>query len=144
MAAVGATFPTSLMKPRTREPSPGTGKTVDWPMTYEEREPYYTKGEWELGISGRRIDTPLMAPMVQTLSIAAVTAESFRRAAQNCGGQAWPHCGPKCHCDSQPALSGAARVHQLRDVLVTVARSKARSSSAVNSGFPLLEQNRQV
>ena len=22
----------------------------DWPITYEEMEPYYTKGEWELGI----------------------------------------------------------------------------------------------
>lgn len=40
----------------------GTG-FADWPISYEEMEPYYTKGEWELGISGRRIDTPLMAPM---------------------------------------------------------------------------------
>jgi choline dehydrogenase-like flavoprotein len=40
----------------------GTG-FADWPITYDEMEPYYTKGEWELGISGRRVDTPLMAPM---------------------------------------------------------------------------------
>src|SRR5215469_3236640 len=25
---------------------------VDWPITYEELEPYYTKAEWELGVSG--------------------------------------------------------------------------------------------
>ena len=25
---------------------------VDWPMSYEELEPYYTKAEWELGVSG--------------------------------------------------------------------------------------------
>jgi choline dehydrogenase-like flavoprotein len=25
---------------------------ADWPLTYEELEPYYTKAEWELGVSG--------------------------------------------------------------------------------------------
>jgi len=30
---------------------PGTG-LVDWPITYEEMEPYYTQAEWELGVSG--------------------------------------------------------------------------------------------
>src|SRR5205809_376276 len=29
----------------------GTG-LADWPLTYEELEPYYTKAEWELGVSG--------------------------------------------------------------------------------------------
>src|SRR5262245_35133902 len=26
---------------------------ADWPITYEELEPYYTKAEWELGVSGQ-------------------------------------------------------------------------------------------
>src|SRR6476660_6065677 len=30
----------------------GTGFD-DWPITYSELEPYYTKAEWELGVSGR-------------------------------------------------------------------------------------------
>jgi choline dehydrogenase-like flavoprotein len=30
---------------------PGAG-LVDWPITYEQLEPYYTKAEWELGVSG--------------------------------------------------------------------------------------------
>jgi choline dehydrogenase-like flavoprotein len=30
---------------------PGTTLT-DWPITYEELEPYYTKAEWEVGVSG--------------------------------------------------------------------------------------------
>jgi choline dehydrogenase-like flavoprotein len=30
---------------------PGTG-FVDWPITYDELEPYYTKAEWQLGVSG--------------------------------------------------------------------------------------------
>ncbi len=29
----------------------GTG-LADWPITYEELEPYYTRAEWELGVSG--------------------------------------------------------------------------------------------
>src|SRR5712692_1683511 len=33
-------------------PISGTGFD-DWPITYAELEPYYTKAEWELGISGQ-------------------------------------------------------------------------------------------
>src|SRR5713101_7472171 len=40
----------------------GTGM-ADWPITYEELEPYYTQAEWELGISGLRVDSPFVAPM---------------------------------------------------------------------------------
>src|SRR6187551_2171005 len=41
---------------------PGTG-LQDWPITYEELEPYYVQAEWEMGISGERINSPLVAPM---------------------------------------------------------------------------------
>jgi choline dehydrogenase-like flavoprotein len=42
---------------------PGTG-LVDWPITYEELEPYYTKAEWELGVSGETgpFDPPRSKP----------------------------------------------------------------------------------
>ena len=44
---------------------PGTGFD-DWPITYAELEPYYTKAEWELGISGQagasRWDPPRSRP----------------------------------------------------------------------------------
>lgn len=40
----------------------GTG-LVDWPITYAELEPYYVQAEWEMGISGQRIDSPFVAPM---------------------------------------------------------------------------------
>ncbi|MGC4086273.1 MAG: hypothetical protein QM736_30145 [Vicinamibacterales bacterium] len=26
---------------------------VDWPITYDDLEPYYTKVDWEIGVSGR-------------------------------------------------------------------------------------------
>jgi choline dehydrogenase-like flavoprotein len=40
----------------------GTG-IADWPITYDEIEPFYTQAEWEIGISGPNIKTPLLAPM---------------------------------------------------------------------------------
>ena len=40
----------------------GTGM-ADWPITYAELEPYYTQAEWEMGISGQRVNSPFVAPM---------------------------------------------------------------------------------
>jgi len=39
----------------------GTG-FADWPITYAELEPYYTKAEWELGISGLAGSSPFDPP----------------------------------------------------------------------------------
>ena len=36
----------------------GTG-IADWPVSYAEIEPYYTQAEWEIGISGPNLKTPL-------------------------------------------------------------------------------------
>jgi choline dehydrogenase-like flavoprotein len=36
---------------------------ADWPISYEELEPYYTQAEWEMGISGERINSKFVAPM---------------------------------------------------------------------------------
>ncbi len=35
---------------------------ADWPITYEELEPFYTKAEWELGISGLAGSNPFDGP----------------------------------------------------------------------------------
>jgi choline dehydrogenase-like flavoprotein len=42
---------------------PGTG-LADWPLTYDELEPYYTKVEWEVGVSGEQgpFDPPRSRP----------------------------------------------------------------------------------
>jgi choline dehydrogenase-like flavoprotein len=44
-------------------PVAGTG-LADWPITYRDLEPYYTKAEWELGISGEPgpLDPPRSKP----------------------------------------------------------------------------------
>ena len=36
---------------------------ADWPVSYAEMEPYYTQAEWEIGVSGQRLDSPFIAPM---------------------------------------------------------------------------------
>jgi choline dehydrogenase-like flavoprotein len=38
-------------------PIAGTG-FADWPVTYKELEPYYTKVEWEIGVSGLAGSSP--------------------------------------------------------------------------------------
>ncbi len=35
---------------------------VDWPLTYDDLEPYYTRYEWEFGISGLSGDNPFAGP----------------------------------------------------------------------------------
>src|SRR5713101_5449343 len=45
----------------TRGEVPGTGLD-DWPISYAELEPYYTKAEWELGISGLAGSNPFDPP----------------------------------------------------------------------------------
>ncbi len=66
----------------------GTG-LADWPITYEELEPYYTQAEWEMGISGQRIDSPFVAPMSKEYPVPPVPLKAsgalFNRAAAKLG-----------------------------------------------------------
>ncbi len=66
----------------------GTG-LADWPITYEELEPYYVQAEWEMGISGLRVDTPFVAPMSKDYPVPPVPAKSsgalFELAAEKLG-----------------------------------------------------------
>jgi len=53
----------------------GTGM-ADWPITYEELEPYYTQAEWEMGVSGLRVNTPFLAPMSKDYPVPPVPLKS--------------------------------------------------------------------
>jgi choline dehydrogenase-like flavoprotein len=53
----------------------GTGM-ADWPITYEELEPYYTQAEWEMGISGLRVDSPFLAPMTKDYPVPPMPLKS--------------------------------------------------------------------
>ena len=55
-------LPWEFKEASTVGPIAGTG-LADWPITYEELEPYYTQAEWEMGIAGERINSKFVAPM---------------------------------------------------------------------------------
>jgi choline dehydrogenase-like flavoprotein len=52
------------------------GSTLaDWPITYDELEPYYEKAEWELGVSGDVSNDPFKGPRKRPLPMPPVTPE---------------------------------------------------------------------
>ncbi len=54
---------------------PGTG-LADWPISYQELEPYYVQAEWEMGISGQRVSSPFVAPMSKDYPVPPVPLKS--------------------------------------------------------------------
>jgi len=69
-------------------PIAGSG-LADWPITYEELEPYYTQAEWEMGISGKRVNSPFVAPMSKDYPVGPVPIKAsgalFEVAAEKLG-----------------------------------------------------------
>jgi choline dehydrogenase-like flavoprotein len=76
-------------KEATHEGTLAGSGLADWPITYEELEPYYTKAEWEIGISGQRVDSPLFSPMSKDYPVPPLPQKSsgalFRNAAAKLG-----------------------------------------------------------
>ena len=73
----------------------GTG-LEDWPLTYDELEPYYTKAEWDLGISGE--PGPFDPPRSRPYPVPALPVKSsgvlFERGAKALGLN--PQVAPMC------------------------------------------------
>ena len=74
-------------------PIAGTG-FADWPITYADLEPYYTKAEWELGISGLAGSSPFDPPRSKPYPLPPLPVKSsgvlFERAARKLGWHAFP------------------------------------------------------
>ncbi|HKI12282.1 MAG TPA: GMC family oxidoreductase [Candidatus Acidoferrum sp.] len=72
---------------------PGTGFT-DWPITYADLEPYYTKVEWEVGVSGLAGASPFDPPRSKPYPMPALPVKSsgvlFERAARKLGYHPFP------------------------------------------------------
>jgi choline dehydrogenase-like flavoprotein len=85
---------------------------ADWPISYEELEPYYTQAEWELGISGQRVSSPFVAPMSKEYPVPAMPLKSsgalFNTAASKLGLTVVP--GPLAII-SRPYMGRAACVN---------------------------------
>lgn len=72
---------------------PGTG-FADWPITYDELEPYYTKVEWEVGVSGLAGACPTDPPRSKPYPMPPLPVKSsgvlFERGARKLGLHPYP------------------------------------------------------
>jgi len=70
---------------------PGTA-LADWPITYEELEPYYAKAEWELGVSGEPgpFDPPRSRPYPMPPLPVKSSGVLFERGARKLGLHPYP------------------------------------------------------
>ncbi len=72
---------------------PGTG-FADWPITYQELEPYYTKVEWEVGVSGLGFASPFDPPRSKPYPMPPLPVKSsgvlLERGARKLGLHAFP------------------------------------------------------
>ena len=67
---------------------------ADWPITYDELEPFYTKAEWELGISGVAGSNPFDGPRSKPYPLPPMPVKSsgvlFERGAKKLGLHPFP------------------------------------------------------
>ncbi|PWU07369.1 MAG: hypothetical protein C5B51_10135 [Terriglobia bacterium] len=84
----------------------------DWPITYDELEPYYTRAEWELGISGLGGSNPFDGPRSKPYPLPPMPVKSsgvlFESASKKLGLHPFP--APVAVL-SQPYRGRAACVH---------------------------------
>ncbi len=84
----------------------------DWPITYDELEPYYTKAEWDLGISGLGGSNPFDGPRSKPYPLPPMPVKSsgvlFDRAAKKLGLHPFP---APVAVISKPYRGRAACVH---------------------------------
>ncbi|MCX6603768.1 MAG: GMC family oxidoreductase [Acidobacteria bacterium] len=62
----------------------------DWPVTYDELEPYYTKAEWELGISGLAGANPFEGPRSKPYPLPPLPVKSSGVATKKLGLHPFP------------------------------------------------------
>jgi len=71
----------------------GTG-FADWPITYTDLEPYYTKAEWDLGVSGQAGVSPFDPPRSKPYPLPPMPVKSsgviFEQAARKLGYHPFP------------------------------------------------------
>jgi choline dehydrogenase-like flavoprotein len=123
----------------------------DWPITYDDLEPYYTKAEWDLGISGLGGSNPFDGPRSKPYPLPPMPVKSsgmlFERGAKKLGLHPFPaplavisqqyrgrpgciHCG---YCESFGCEVGAksSTLAALIPAAVKTGRAEIRPNSYV-------------
>ena len=87
-------FPEIEFERATRLGVPEGSSVADWPITYKELEPYYTKVEWEIGVSGKA-GNPFEAWRSKAYPMPPLPITSggvlCERSAKKLGWLAWPN-----------------------------------------------------
>ncbi len=121
-----------------RGPIAGTG-FADWPLTYAEMEPYYSKVEWEIGVSGLAGASPFDPPRTKPYPLPPLPVKSsgviFERAAWKLGWHPFP--APMAIL-SQPYRGRAACIHCGR--CLGFGCEVGAKSSTLASVIPLAQQ----
>lgn len=135
---------------------PGTG-FADWPITYADLEPYYTKAEYDIGVSGLAGVNPLEGPRSKPYPLPPMPVKSsgvlFERGARKLGLHPFPapvailsqnyhgrlacqHCGycPRFGCEFGSKSSSLATV-------IRMAESTRRCEVRANSYVSRIETN---
>lgn len=86
-------FPEVEFHQATRYGVPAGSSVADWPITYADLEPYYTKVEWEIGVSGLA-GNPFEPPRTKGYPLPPLPIKSegvlLERAAKKLGYTPWP------------------------------------------------------
>lgn len=86
-------FPELEFEQATRFGVPDGSSVADWPIRYADLEPYYTKVEWEIGVSGMA-GNPFEPPRARPFPLPPLPIKSegvlLERAAKKLGWHAWP------------------------------------------------------
>ena len=79
---------------RSRRGSPAGSAMADWPITYADLEPYYTRVDWEVGVSGLAGASPFDPPRSKPYPLPPLPIKStgvlMERAAKKLGWTAFP------------------------------------------------------
>src|ERR1700693_363157 len=79
---------------RTKVGAISGANLMDWPIRYADLEPYYTKVEWEIGVSGLAGASPFDPPRSKSYPMAPLPVKSsgvlFERAARQLGWHPFP------------------------------------------------------
>ncbi len=109
---------------------------ADWPISYAELEPYYTKVEWEVGVSGLAGASPFDPPRSKPYPMPPLPVKSSGRAVRARRAQAGP--APVSRADGHQLgdLQGAPALRAVRLVRRVRLRGDGQVLVGVDRRFP--------